>query len=303
MPPVGAVAGRGVLAQRDVGVVLDGDLVVVVEHDEVAELLGACQRRRFRRHSFLHVTVGGEHVDVVVERAAARGGVGIEQAALITRGHRHSDRRGQALTQRARGDFHAGGVAKLRVPRGLRTPGAQSFDVGELQPESPEVKLDVQRQAAVPARQHETVAAEPMRIAWVVAHHPLKQRVRQGSQAHRRAGMTVADLLHGVGGQYPDGVDSARVDIGPVLGILRRCQGGDVVEFGHGRAPYIVVWNRCPVAAGEVSTVGRARRMPAVTSRARRTTAPQFEPRKRSDEQRYWVERTATTQARRAGRR
>jgi hypothetical protein len=139
MPPVGAVAGRGVLAQRDVGVVLDGDLVVVVEHDEVAELLGACQRRRFRRHSFLHVTVGGEHVDVVVERAAARGGVGIEQAALITRGHRHSDRRGQALTQRARGDFHAGGVAKLRVPRGLRTPGAQSFDVGELQPESPEV--------------------------------------------------------------------------------------------------------------------------------------------------------------------
>jgi hypothetical protein len=113
-----------------------------------------------------------------------------------------------------------------------------------------------------------------MRIAWVVAHHPLKQRVRQGSQAHRRAGMTVADLLHGVGGQYPDGVDSARVDIGPVPGVMRRCQGGDVVEFGHGRAPYIVVWNRCPVAAGEVSTVGRARRMPAVTSSARRTTAP-----------------------------
>jgi hypothetical protein len=37
--------------------------------------------------------------------------------------------------------------------------------------------------------------------------------------------------------------------------------------------------------------------MPAVTSRARRTTAPEFETRKRPDEQRYWVERTATTQA------
>ncbi len=41
MPAVGLIPGRGVLTERDVGVVLDRDLVVVVEHDEVAQLLDA----------------------------------------------------------------------------------------------------------------------------------------------------------------------------------------------------------------------------------------------------------------------
>ena len=43
MPPVGLVAGRGVLGERDIGVVLDGDLIVIPEHDEIAQLLGAGQ--------------------------------------------------------------------------------------------------------------------------------------------------------------------------------------------------------------------------------------------------------------------
>ena len=43
MPAVGLVAGRGVLGERDIGVVLDGDLVVIPEHDEIAQLLGAGQ--------------------------------------------------------------------------------------------------------------------------------------------------------------------------------------------------------------------------------------------------------------------
>ncbi len=44
VPAVGAVARGGVFAQRDVGVVLDRNLVVVVEHDQVAELLHGRQR-------------------------------------------------------------------------------------------------------------------------------------------------------------------------------------------------------------------------------------------------------------------
>ena len=46
VPAVGLVARRGVLGERDLGVVLDRDLVAVVEHDEVSELLGAGQRGR-----------------------------------------------------------------------------------------------------------------------------------------------------------------------------------------------------------------------------------------------------------------
>ena len=44
VPAVGLVAGRHVLAERGVGVALDGDVVVVVEDDQAAELLVAGQR-------------------------------------------------------------------------------------------------------------------------------------------------------------------------------------------------------------------------------------------------------------------
>ena len=72
VPAVRLVAGGRVLGERDVGVVLDRDLVVVVEHDEVAQLLGARQRGGLAGDAFLHVAVGGDDVDVVVERAGAR---------------------------------------------------------------------------------------------------------------------------------------------------------------------------------------------------------------------------------------
>ena len=69
VPAIGLVAGADVLGLGDVGVVLDGDLVVVVEHDEVAELLVAGQRGRLVADALLDIAVGDEAVDVVVERA------------------------------------------------------------------------------------------------------------------------------------------------------------------------------------------------------------------------------------------
>ncbi len=83
--PVVGVAARGdVLGERDVGAVLDRDLVrVVPDHDEVAELLVARERGGLDGHALLQVAVGRDHVDVVVERARARRGVGVEQAALV----------------------------------------------------------------------------------------------------------------------------------------------------------------------------------------------------------------------------
>ena len=151
VPAVGAVARGGVLGQRDIGVVLDRDLVAVVEHDQVAELLGAGQRRRLAGDALLHVAVGGDHIDVVIERAGAGRGVWVEQAALVARRHRHPDRGRQALAERPGGDLDARGVAELRVARGLGSPRPQRLDVGQFQAEPAEVELDVQGQAAVPA--------------------------------------------------------------------------------------------------------------------------------------------------------
>src|SRR5690606_10317344 len=127
----------------------DGDLVVVVDDDEVAELLDAGQGGGLGGHSFLQVAVGGDDVDVVVERAGAGGGVGVEQAPLTPGRVRHPDGRGQSLAERAGGDLHALRVPVLGVTGGLRTPGAQRLDVLQLHVHPGQVELDVLGQRGV----------------------------------------------------------------------------------------------------------------------------------------------------------
>ena len=104
-------------------------------------------------------------VDVVVERAGARGGVRVEQAALEALGVGEADGGGEALAERAGGDLDAVGVAVLGVARGLRAPGAQRLEVVELEAVAAEVELHVLGQRAVAGRQDEAVAADPLVVA------------------------------------------------------------------------------------------------------------------------------------------
>ena len=130
------------------------------------------------------------------------------------------------------------GVAVLGVARGLGVPGPQRLEVVQLETEAAQVELDVEGQAGVAAGQHEAVPAGPVGVGRVVPHHLLEQQVRHRGQAHRRAGVAVAHLLHGVGGEHPDGVDGSDVEVGPALrqdgcGGLARTHVDGPSDGGH----------------------------------------------------------------------
>src|ERR1700761_7105905 len=72
-----------------------------------------------------------------------------------------------------------------------------------------------------------------MDVVRVVPPSTLKQGVGQGRQTHRGAGMAVPYFLDRIGGQYPDGVDGGRIELAPVVGVVRLSQGRDVFECGH----------------------------------------------------------------------
>ena len=166
-----------------------------------------------------------DHVDEVVERRLTGCGVRVEQATLPAGGHRHSDRGGQPLTERPGGDLHTLGVVELRVS-GVSDPQVRSASqIVQFQAETAQVQLDVQGQAGMAAGQDEPVPAHPVRIGRIVPHHLLEQGVRQRGQAHRGAGMAVADLLHGIRGQHPHGVDRSGVHVRPVVGDLTARSG------------------------------------------------------------------------------
>ncbi len=216
VPAVRLVAGRDVLALGDAGVVLDRDLVVVVDHAEVAELLVTGERAGLVGDALLDVTVGGDAPDVVPERRVGAVRLGVEQAALAAGRHRHADRVAEALAERPGGGLHARGVAVLRVARGERAPLAQRLEVVQRQRVAGEEELDVERQAGVAGGEHEPVASGPVRVGGVVPHDPVEEQVRRRGEAHRRPRVAVAGFLHGVHGQHADRVDGPAVEVGPV---------------------------------------------------------------------------------------
>ena len=221
MPAVRLVAGCHVLALGDAGVVLDRDLVVVVDHREVAQLLVPGEGAGLVADALLDVAVGDDAPDVVVEDRRAGLGLRVEQAALAAGRHRHADRVAQALPERAGGGLHAGGVPVLGVTRRERAPLPQRLEVVQAQRVTGQEQLDVERQAGVPGGEHEPVPAGPVRVGRVVPHDPVEEQVRRGRQAHRGARVAVAGFLHGVHGQHADGVDGPAIEVGPVqCGVL-----------------------------------------------------------------------------------
>ena len=84
---------------------------------------------RFAGNAFLHVTIAGDHKDVVVECALTSWGLWVEQAALEARCIGKTGCRCQALAEWASGDFNTLGVGVFWVTRGLRTPGAKRLQV------------------------------------------------------------------------------------------------------------------------------------------------------------------------------
>ncbi len=91
LPAVRLVALQDVFGERDVGVALNRDVVVIVKNDEVAELLCSGQRACFGRDSFFQAAIASDHVDVMVKGALAWCRARVEQAADVPGVHGHAD--------------------------------------------------------------------------------------------------------------------------------------------------------------------------------------------------------------------
>ena len=108
-----------VLAEGDVSVALDGYLIVVIEHDELAQCEGAGHGGGLRRDAFLQIAVRNYGVGVVVDDLMAGF---VEPAGQPALGQSHANSVAEALAQGAGGGLHAGGYAVFGMARGLAAP-------------------------------------------------------------------------------------------------------------------------------------------------------------------------------------
>src|ERR1700722_11349135 len=73
---------------------IDGDAVVVEQHNKFVEFQVACERDGFLADPFHEVAIGSQHISVVIDDLAA------ENRRHMPLGYRHADRVGDPLAER-----------------------------------------------------------------------------------------------------------------------------------------------------------------------------------------------------------
>ena len=115
LPAVSFVALDNILSEGAVGVSIDGDVVVVVDADQVSELQVTSERRGFARDTLHQATIAEEAVGVVIDNVEARL---VEDGTGVSLGHGETDSIADTLSQGASGDLDAGGIMGLGVAGG-----------------------------------------------------------------------------------------------------------------------------------------------------------------------------------------
>ena len=199
-----------ILTECDVRIALDGDVVGVVEDDELRKAERTRERERLGGDALHHAAVAAERERVVVDDLIARL---VEYSREMRLRHRHADRHAHAGAQRPRRRLDADRVAVLRMARRQRAILAELLHIVERQPVAIEMKQRIEERRAVAAGQDEPVAVLPFRILRVVVHVVRPKLVGHRRAAERQSRMTGVGLLDGIRREHADGVHTGRINV------------------------------------------------------------------------------------------
>ena len=149
----------------------NGNVVVVVESDQVAELEVTSSGGGLRGNTLHGAAITEEAVGVVVDKLVA--GL-VEGGSGLTLSHGETDGVGETLTERASGDLNAGGVVGLGVTRGLAVNLTEVLEVVHGEVIAEQVEQGVLQNAAMAVGEDEAVAVEPLGVLGVEPHELVK---------------------------------------------------------------------------------------------------------------------------------
>ena len=123
MPAISFKSLWHIFAESEIGKAFDGDVIVVVEIDELAEFQVAGERRRFRRDAFHQIAIGNDRIDVMINEREI---LLVKFCGEVRRAHRHADTVGKALAQRAGRNLDARRQAVFGMARSSSIPIGES---------------------------------------------------------------------------------------------------------------------------------------------------------------------------------
>jgi hypothetical protein len=177
LPTVGFEAGVGVLGEAEIGGTVEGDEIVIVKEDELAESEGAGEGSGFMGDAFHQVAVAADAVGMVVDDLEA--GLIVDGGEVLFRdgqAYRHRE----ALAEGAGSDFDTVGEMGFRMAGGLGVVLAEALEVVEGELVAGEKETSIKKRGGVTVGEDEAVTVGLFGISRVVLHELVKEQVGDG---------------------------------------------------------------------------------------------------------------------------
>ena len=192
-----------VLGESNVYISLYGDVVLIIEHNQLAQFKSAGKRGGFLFYSFLEASVSHQDVGVMVYYGEA---VPIEFSGQMAFGYSHAYGVGYALSQRSGSSFNPGSVAVFGMAGSAAAPLPEGFNILHCYVVAADMQSGIKQHGAVPRAEYKTVAVGKSGILGIVLHSARKSGVGYGGGAHGKSGMAAVGFLNALGRNNADGV-------------------------------------------------------------------------------------------------
>ena len=203
LPVVGFETLRRVVGEPAFDFAVDGNAVVIVEGNQLAQAQGTGQGSDFVGNAFHHAAITQENVGVVVNDVVPWT-VELRRHDFFSQGKTHGV--GQALAQWTGGGLDARGVTEFRVTRGAAVQLAELLQVVDRQVVAGQVQQRVDQHRAVTVGQHEAVTVGERWIARVVLEVVAPKHFGDIRHTHGGTGMAAVGFLHGIHAEGTNGV-------------------------------------------------------------------------------------------------
>ena len=198
VPAVGFEPSRGVVGEPPPDLAVDGNVVVVIERDQLAEAQRSRERAGLVRDAFHQAAVADEHPRAVIDDRVP---VPVEARRQHLLRDCHADGVRKALPEWSGGRLDPWCVAALGVPRGHRMELPEALDLVERQRVTAEMEKRVEEHRTVPVREHEAVPIHPCGIDRVVPQMVVPEHLGNVRHPHRHPRMAGSCALYRVHGQ------------------------------------------------------------------------------------------------------
>ena len=173
----------------------NGNVVVIVDANQIPELQVSCQRRGLAGNAFHGTPISKEAESVVVDQLESWL---VEHASGVCLGNSKTNSIGEALSERSSRHFDAGRIVRLRVAGSYAVDLAEVLEVVHAEFVAEEVEESILQHASVAIGQDETVPIEPRRVLRVEGHELVEEDVGHRGHAHGRTRVARVCLEGGI---------------------------------------------------------------------------------------------------------